>query len=143
MRPWRMALIASFSADAVTPARARIFPASVSFSIASASSRRSTVTNLSLALSAAFSAVSKSRSSSRVACGWEAAPETLGCRAMTASTSRRTCADLPPARSISPAAMPSGSSNSAFRICSGVNCGCPSRIAMVCAACRKPCARSV
>ena len=52
-------------------------------------------------------------------------------------------ADLPPARSISPAAMPSGSSSSTLRICSGVNCGWPSRIAMVCAACRKPCARSV
>ena len=75
-------------AEAVTPARARMRPASVSFSIASASSRRSTVTNLSLALSAAFSAVSNRRSSSRVACGCEAAPETFGCRAMTASTSR-------------------------------------------------------
>ena len=40
------------------------------------------MTNLSLALSAAFSAVSKRRSSSRVACGWEAAPETFGCLAM-------------------------------------------------------------
>ncbi len=45
----------------VTPALAKILPASLSFSIASASSRRSTVTKLSPAFSPAFSAASNTR----------------------------------------------------------------------------------
>jgi len=44
VRPLRKALIASLRLCGVTPARARIFPASLSFSSASASSNRSTVT---------------------------------------------------------------------------------------------------
>jgi hypothetical protein len=99
--------MASLSAEAVTPARPRSLPASESFSTAMASSRRSTVTKLSPALSAAFSAVSNRRNNSRVACGCEAAPDTFGCLAIQASTSRRAWRELPPARSMRPAAMPS------------------------------------
>src|ERR1043166_9715626 len=53
----------------VTPARARILPASLSFSIASASSSRSTVTKLSPAFSPDFSAVSNTRARARLRAG--------------------------------------------------------------------------
>ncbi len=53
--------MAVFSPCGVAPAFARIFPASLSFSSAMASSSRSTVTKLSLAFSAIFSALSNSR----------------------------------------------------------------------------------
>ena len=49
----------------------------------------------------------------------------------------------PPAVRISPAAAPSSSSSSALSRCSGVIRWWKSRIAMVCAACRNPRARSV
>ena len=53
MRPLRMVSIAWLSALGVTPADDRILPASVSLSITSASSMRSTVTNESPAFCAA------------------------------------------------------------------------------------------
>ena len=53
--------MAAFRFCGVTPALARILPASLSFSSASASSSRSTVTKLSPAFSAIFSALSNSR----------------------------------------------------------------------------------
>ena len=66
VRPLRKSLIASLRPLAVTPAAARTCPASVSFSMTRASSSRSTVTKESPAFSAAFSAVSKTRASSRL-----------------------------------------------------------------------------
>jgi len=58
--------MASLSFCGVTPAEARILPASTSFSTTSANSSRSTVTKLSPAFCAAFSAVSNRRASSRL-----------------------------------------------------------------------------
>ena len=63
MRPLRSSSMAALSVCGVTPALARILPASLSFSMASASSSRSTVTKLSPAFSAIFSAASKTRAS--------------------------------------------------------------------------------
>ena len=59
VRPFLISSIAAFSDCAVTPASARIFAVLASFSMASASSRRSTVTKESPAFLAIFSAVSK------------------------------------------------------------------------------------
>jgi len=61
VRPLRKASIAALRDCAVTPALASALPASLSFSMARASRRRSTVTKLSPALSAAFSAAAKTR----------------------------------------------------------------------------------
>jgi len=66
VRPLRIASIAWFNALAVTPAEARILPASLSFSMVNASSSRSTVTKLSPAFCAACSAVSNTRAISRL-----------------------------------------------------------------------------
>ena len=65
MRPLRSASMAALRFCGVTPAWLRILPASLSFSSASASSSRSTVTKLSPAFSPAFSAASKTRASRR------------------------------------------------------------------------------
>ena len=56
--------MAWFSVVGLTPASLSARPASLEGSMASESSSRSTVTNLSPALSASFSAVSKTRASS-------------------------------------------------------------------------------
>ena len=61
VRPLRRSLIAALRVCGVTPALAKIFAASAPFSSASATSRRSTVTNELLAFSAIFSALSNSR----------------------------------------------------------------------------------
>jgi hypothetical protein len=55
--------MAAFRFCGVVPALLRILPASLSFSMASASSSRSTVTNESPAFSPDFSAVSNTRAS--------------------------------------------------------------------------------
>ena len=61
VRPLRRASMAALRFCGVTPARDSALPASLSFSTASASNRRSTVTKLSPAFSPAFSAASKTR----------------------------------------------------------------------------------
>ena len=61
VRPLRMSLIAALRVCAETPALARILAAWLPFSIASASKRRSTVTNESPAFWAIFSALSNRR----------------------------------------------------------------------------------
>src|SRR4029077_1633766 len=128
----------------VTPAFFKILPASLSLSSASPSSSRSTVTNESPAFSPAFSAASNTRASAGAR--WSAPappPSTFGRFASAASTARKTSRELPPARSISPLAKPSGSSSRTFSRCSGANCWCPSRKASDWADCTKPRARSV
>ena len=70
-------------------------------------------------------------------------PSTLGRLASAASTARNASRELPPERSISPLAKPSGSSSSTFSRWSGANCWWPSRRAKDCADCTKPRARSV
>ena len=65
VRPLRSALMAAFRFCGVTPALLKILPASLSFSTASASSSRSTVTNESPAFSPDFSAVSAWPSTAR------------------------------------------------------------------------------
>src|SRR5262249_19397038 len=68
---------------------------------------------------------------------------TLGRLASAASVSASALREFPPARSISPAARPSGSSSSTFSRCSGANCWWPSRSASDWADWTKPRARSV
>ena len=70
-------------------------------------------------------------------------PDTFGRLASTCSMAAKASPGRPPARWISPAAMPSGSSSSTLRRWSGPNCWWPSRKARLCAACTKPFARSV
>ena len=65
--------------------------------------------------------------------GLTALPDTFGVFASAASTARSVSRELPPERSISPAASPSGSSSKTFRRCSGANCWWPSRSASDCA----------
>ena len=111
---------------------------------ASATSSRSCATYSSPALVAACCAASSTRTSSGVICGWPApAPCTFGCRASSASTPAARLSGSPPAARIRPEAAPSSSSSSAFSRCSGVIRWWKSRMAMVCAACRNPRARSV
>ena len=99
--------------------RLRILPASLSFSSASASSSRSTVTKLSPALSATFSAVVEHARQRRLEIELAgAAARTLGRLASAASTAASASREWPPERSISPAASPSGSSSSTLSRCS-------------------------
>ena len=111
---------------------------------ASATSSRSWATYSSPAFCACCCAPSSTRTISGVNCGCPAPPpETFGWRPTSRSTACLALAASPPAARISPAAAPCSSSSSAFSRCSGVTRWWYSRMAMVCAACRKPLARSV
>ena len=107
MRPLRKASIAALRDCAVTPAFESALPASVFFSIARASKRRSTVTKLSPAFSAAFSAAAKTRASWGVRYTWPAPPPpTLGSLSSASSAARSARRGSPPAREMSPDGKP-------------------------------------
>ena len=144
VRPLRRSSMAPFSVCGVTPALARMRAALVSFSSARASSSRSTVTKLSPAFWAIFSAPSKTRAvaGARYTCP-APDPPTFGSLARASSVCFSASRARPPALSMSPDASPSPSSSSTLRMCSGVNCWLPSRRAIACADCTKPRARSV
>ena len=116
VRPLRRSLIAAFRPCAVTPAafRASLAP---DFVTASAVSSRSTVTKLSPAWLASFSA------SASTFAVWVSTtmspPSTRGSLASARSTAARAAAASPPARAIRFAASPWSSSSSAFSRCSG------------------------
>ena len=124
VRPLRSASMAALRFCGVTPALARILPASLSFSIASASSSRSTVTKLSPAFSAIFSALSNTPRGRRreIDLAGAAARHLRHLAERRLDAAQAPARELPPERSIRPAARPSGSSSRTFRRCSGVNC---------------------
>ena len=136
-----MSLIAAFSPCAVTPAA---FSASFApdFVTASAVSSRSTVTKLSPACLASFSASASTLAVCGVHVELVAAldPRHLGERRL--DRRRAPGPDRRPARAIRFAASPWSSSSSAFSRCSGRNRWWFSRSAIVCAACTNPRARS-
>ena len=143
LRPLRMSATAFSSACAVAPAVRSTRAAGLS-EAASAISTRSCATYSSPALAAACWAASRMRTRAGVICGWPApAPCTFGILPSSRASAVRAALSSPPAARIRPAAAPSSSSSSAFSRCSGVNCWWKSRMAMVCAAWRKPFARSV
>ncbi len=135
-----MSLIAAFSPCAVTPAA---FSASLAadFVTASAVNSRSTVTKLSLACCASFSASASTFAVWVSMISWSP-PSTRGTLASAASSAARACAGSPPARVIRFDASPWSSSSSAFSRCSGRNRWWFSRSAIVCAACTNPRDRS-
>ena len=145
MRPLRSASMAALRFCGVTPAAFRILPASLSFSSASANSRRSTVTKaIARLLAGLFGRIENAgRARDRDKLALRRRPTlSAACRARLRPPARP-ARELPPERSIRPAANPSGSSSRTFSRCSVANCWWPSRRAKDCADCTKPRARSV